>query len=162
MSSDSLDRVFEPLRSRGASLAGSFPDELEDRLMREQARLTNGSSRAVRRRLGIALALFGVLAAGAASYAATDGWAFAPRVFWFSIDENGDAVLHEKVVPPPPDENSKLVLGIDPETGKTFGAWVPLNPDGADTSVEGGDPAAEFEVGSTDALDGEDVKPFTY
>src|SRR5262245_17346574 len=82
---DPLDHAWKRLRSRSASLSDSFSLELEDRLMRvQQQQLQRGRWKT--RGLVVGIVLCGVLAAAAASYAATGGWRGWLWTFWIESD----------------------------------------------------------------------------
>jgi hypothetical protein len=83
--SDPLDHALKRLRSRSAALSDSFSLELEDRLMREQQQQLQGG-RWTTRALVAGIVLCGILAAGAASYAATGGWRGWVWTFWIESD----------------------------------------------------------------------------
>src|SRR5262245_13721923 len=81
-----IDKSLELLRSHDAKLSDSFSQQLEDRLMREQQRQLSGSRALVRRSVWAGLIVAGVLAAGAASLAATGGWRGWLRTYWIESD----------------------------------------------------------------------------
>jgi len=83
--SDSVDNALDCLRSCEVSLDPVFSSQLEDRLMQEQNLERRGRGHLRRGAWAIA-AVCGLLVAGAASFAATDGWTEWPWSLNISVD----------------------------------------------------------------------------